>query len=295
MNAAHRSPLRDRLHPVGAFLEMIKISHSIFALPFALAALLLATDGRPAPLTLLKVVLAVVLARTAALSFNRWADADLDARNPRTLNRAIPSGVLSRATAGLAAAVSSALFALVAAWINPLALALSPVALLVLLGYSYTKRFTQFSHLFLGLALGLSPVGAWVAARGELALLPAVLGTAVLFWTSGFDVIYACQDLDFDRQARLHSLPARWGAAGGLLLSRVFHVLTVLLLAAVGILGSLGWPYFTGVAVVALLLAYEQSLVKPGDLSRVNQAFFILNGMVSLAFLGAVLLQTLMD
>ncbi len=289
----NRFAVIEWLHSVGIFLEMIKISHSIFALPFALAALFMATDGLPGPLLCLQVVLAVVFARTAALSFNRWADAELDARNPRTRARAIPAGLLPRAFAGVATLFFSALFVLVAAWINQLALALSPVALLVLLGYSFTKRFTYLSHLILGLALGLSPLGAWVAARGELAFLPAILGAAVLFWTAGFDVIYACQDLEFDRHTRIHSIPARWGVTKGLLISRMFHLLALVFLSAVGFLGSMGWIYGAGVAVVAILLICEHSLVKPGDLSRVNQAFFTVNGLVSLTFLGAVILQTL--
>jgi 4-hydroxybenzoate polyprenyltransferase len=270
---------------------MIKISHSVFALPFALAALFLASRGLPPPLLLLKVVLAVVAARTMAMSFNRWADAELDARNPRTRGRAIPAALLPRAAAGFATLAAASLFVLAAAWINGLALRLSPLVIVVLLGYSYTKRFTQFSHVFLGLALGLSPMGAWVAVRGELGLLPAVLGAAVLFWTAGFDIIYACQDIDFDRAEGLRSIPARWGAGVALWIARGFHLLTVGLLIAVGALATAGWFYAGGVTLVALLLIYEHSLVKPHDLSRVDQAFFLVNGMVSLAFLGSVVLD----
>ncbi len=273
------------------FLDMIKISHSVFALPFALAALFFASRGLPPPLLLLKVVLAVVAARTMAMSFNRWADAELDARNPRTRGRAIPAALLPRAAAGFATLAAACLFVLAAAWINGLAVRLSPLVIVVLLGYSYTKRFTQFSHVFLGLALGLSPMGAWVAARGELGLLPAVLGAAVLFWTAGFDIIYACQDIDFDRAEGLRSIPARWGAGIALWIARGFHLLTVGLLIAVGALATAGWFYAGGVTLVALLLIYEHSLVKPQDLSRVDQAFFLVNGMVSLAFLGSVVLD----
>ncbi len=289
-----RSALRRALGSTGEFLEMIKVSHSVFALPFALAALFIAEEGRPSPILLLEVAAACVLARTAAMAWNRFADAAIDARNPRTRGRAIPAGRLSRGAALAAAIASAALFVIVAGAINRLALALSPVALIVLLGYSYTKRFTAHSHLVLGLALGLSPVGAWVAARGEVALLPAVLGAAVLFWTAGFDLIYACQDIAFDRGEGLRSIPARWGAARALVLSRTFHVLTVALLGVVGVLGSLGWIYGAGVAAVAVLLIYEHSLVKPDDLSRVDQAFFAANGIVSLAFLSAVVLQTIL-
>jgi 4-hydroxybenzoate polyprenyltransferase len=286
--------LRRALRSVGVFLEMVKVSHSIFALPFALAALFMVRKGWPPLLLLIQVVVAVVLARTAAMSFNRWADAGLDARNPRTAGRAIPASLLPRAAAGAAALLSAAGFVLAAAWIGRPALLLSPVALLVLLGYSYTKRFTQLSHLVLGLALGLSPVGAWVAAGGGRELLPAVsvLGAAVLFWTAGFDIIYACQDVDFDRRERLHSIPARFGVAGALRAARGFHLVCLGLLAAAGPLAGLGWPYFAGVLLVAGLLYYEHSLVKPGDLSRVDQAFFTVNGLVSLAFLGAVVIAT---
>jgi 4-hydroxybenzoate polyprenyltransferase len=286
--------VRRALRRAGVFLDMIKIAHSVFALPFALAALLIATGGRPDVLLLLKVLLAVVLARTAAMSFNRWADASIDARNPRTRWRAIPAGHLPRSFAGAAALVAAALFVLVAAWINRLALILSPAALAVLLGYSYTKRFTALSHAVLGLALGLSPVGAWIAARGEIDLLPAVLGLAVLSWTAGFDIIYACQDVDFDRREGLRSLPQRLGPRRALLVARVLHAFTVGLLAAVGVLGSLGGIHAAAVAAVAILLAYEHSLVRADDLSRVDQAFFAMNGLVSLAYLGFVVLATLL-
>ncbi len=288
------SALRRGARSLAVFLEMVKVSHSIFALPFAVSALFLASGGLPDLAVLAKVVLAVIFARTAAMAFNRWADADIDARNPRTHSRAIPAALLSRTFVGIAAFAGAAAFVLTAAWINRLAFALSPLVLAVLLGYSYTKRFTRLSHLVLGLALGLSPLGAWVAARGEVALLPAILGAAVLFWTAGFDVIYACQDVDFDRKEGLRSIPERWGVARALAASRLLHALTVALLIGVGRLGNLGWVYAAGVAVVAGLLIYEHSLVRAGDLSRVNQAFFTVNGIVSLAFMAAVIGQTLL-
>jgi 4-hydroxybenzoate polyprenyltransferase len=282
------------LERISVYLEAIKISHSVFALPFAVSAAFLAAPGLPPWGVLGKLVLAVVLARTAAMSFNRFADARLDALNPRTQNRAVPAGLLSRRFMGAASLISAAGF-VAACWsINPLAFRLSPVALLVLLGYSYTKRFTSFSHVVLGAALGLSPVGAWVAVKGELALLPALLGLSVLFWTAGFDIIYACQDYHFDQRHGLHSLPARLGVRRALILSRWLHALAVLLLLSVGYLGGLGWVYLMGVLCVLLLLVYEHSLVKPDDLSRVNLAFFTLNGLVSLAFMGAVVLQTVL-
>jgi len=281
--------LRQKL---GVFAESIKISHSVFALPFAIAAAFLAEQGCPAPQTLAKIVLAVVLARTAAMTFNRGVDADLDAANPRTATRAVPRGLLTRRFMSCVTLFCCAAFVAVAAWINPLALVLSPIVLITLLGYSYTKRFTSLSHVVLGAALGLSPLGAWVAVSGELALEPALLGLAVLFWTAGFDVIYACQDRDFDRRHGLRSIPARLGVRRSLFISRCFHTATIALLAAVGSLAGLGWIYAGGVAAVIALLIYEHSLVSPGDLSRVDVAFFTLNGLVSLVFMAAVVLQT---
>jgi 4-hydroxybenzoate polyprenyltransferase len=281
-------------HSLAVFFEMVKISHSIFALPFALSAGFIAARGSPPLLLLVKVVLACVLARTAAMAFNRLIDAELDGRNPRTARRAIPAGLISRSRVATITFLSAGLFVLTAAWINPLALALSPLALLVLLGYSYTKRFTQVSHLVLGLALGLAPLGAWVAVRGELALLPSVLGLAVLFWTAGFDVIYACQDVNFDSEEGLHSIPRRWGVRRALWIARLFHLLTGVLLVATGTLGGLGPIYFGGVIAVVLLLLYEHTLVRESDLSRVNVAFFTLNGLVSLAFMAATIADTLL-
>ena len=276
---------------IGVFLEMIKVSHSIFALPFALTAAVLAADGLPDWLLVVKIIIACVFARTAAMAFNRWADHLVDARNPRTSSRAIPAGALSATSVLVAAVASAALFVFNAYLINSLAFALSPVALVVLFGYSFTKRFTQLSHLVLGVALGLSPIGAWIAVRGEFHILPVLLGLAVLFWTAGFDVIYACQDVEFDRKNDLHSLPSRWGSRRALWISRGFHAVTIALLIAVGIVGALGIAFAIGVALVATLLTYEQLLVRPDDLSKVNVAFFTLNGCVSLVFM----LMTIVD
>lgn len=288
-----------RPRKIAIFLEAIKISHSVFALPFAVAATFMAqmseADRLPPLATLGKIVLACIAARTAAMSFNRFADAAIDSANPRTADRALPRGQLSPAFMAAAALVSSGAFVAVGWWINDLAFALSPLALLVLLGYSYTKRFTSLSHFGLGLALGLSPVGAWVAMRGELALLPAVLGAGVLFWTAGFDIIYACQDFEHDRREGLYSVPQRLGVARALLVSRLLHLLTIALLVTTGALGGYGLPYYFGVAVVGLLLLYEQSLVSPRDLSRVNVAFFTLNGLVSLFFMAAVIVQAMVE
>ena len=285
LNRTPKTMRTSRFASIRVFLEMIKVSHSIFALPFALAAAVLAADGLPEWVLVIKIIVACVFARTAAMAFNRWADRLVDARNPRTATRAIPAGELTAAGVLVAAILSAAFFVLCAYTINPLAFALSPVALVILFGYSFTKRFTQFSHLVLGLALGLSPIGAWIAVRGELAVLPVLLGLAVLFWTAGFDVIYSCQDVEFDRRHDLHSLPSRWGNRRALWISRGFHAVTLALLLAVGIIGSLGLAYGVGVALVAAILIYEQSLVRPDDLSKVNLAFFTLNGCVSLVFM----------
>ena len=276
---------------LGTFLESIKFSHSIFALPFALATFFMAgSEGVPWSL-LAKIVAACVLARTAAMSFNRLADARVDRLNPRTSSRAVPAGELSRTFMAGATITACCLFALCCWWINSLALYLCPLALLVLLGYSYTKRFTSLCHLFLGLALGLSPVGVWVAVHEKIELLPVLLGLAVAFWTAGFDVIYACQDYDFDRREGLHSIPAKLGLPAALFISRLFHLLTVGLLLSLGLQAEFGTFYWLGTGIVAVLLAYEQSLVKAGDLSRVNLAFFTLNGIVSLVFMTSVILE----
>ena len=276
---------------VGTFLESIKFSHSIFALPFALAAFFMAGSEGLSWILAAKIVAACVFARTAAMSFNRLADARVDQLNPRTSSRAVPAGELSRTFMAGATITACCLFALCCWWINTLALYLCPLALLVLLGYSYTKRFTLLCHLFLGLALGLSPVGVWVAVHEKIELLPVLLGLAVAFWTAGFDVIYACQDYDFDRREGLHSIPARLGLPAALFISRLFHLLTVGLLLSLGIQAEFGAFYWVGTGIVAVLLAYEQSLVKAGDLSRVNLAFFTLNGIVSLVFMTSVILE----
>jgi 4-hydroxybenzoate polyprenyltransferase len=224
-----------------------------------------------------------VAARSAAMGFNRLADQGLDARNPRTAGRELPRGVLARSEVWFFVGASVAVFVLAAARLNPLCLALSPVALLIVLGYSYTKRFTAASQLVLGLSLAVAPVGAWLAIRGRFEAVPLVLGLAVVCWVAGFDTIYACQDAEFDRREGLHSIPARLGVARALLLARGLHVAAVLLLLALFALAPLHPLYLGGVAVVAVLLAWEHTLVRPDDLSRVMQAFN-LNGWVSLGY-----------
>jgi len=265
-------------------LEMIKWEHSIFALPFALCGAMLAANGAPSVRQLSWIIVAMVAARSAAMSFNRLADAAIDAANPRTRTRALPSGTLSSAFVRNFIIVSSAMFVLAAWELNPLAFMLSPIALAVLLFYSYTKRWTRWSHLVLGFALGIAPAAAWIAVRGNLDPRILLLTVAVMFWVGGFDVLYACQDRDFDERAGLHSLPRYCGIRGSLWIARIFHLIMVSFLVAVVWSFGLGRIAAVGVAVVFLLLAYEHSLVSKDDLSRLNAAFFTMNGIVAVVF-----------
>jgi 4-hydroxybenzoate polyprenyltransferase len=265
-------------------LEMIKFEHSVFALPFALTGAMLARRGLPTWRELFWIVVAMVGARSAAMTFNRVADLKLDALNPRTKARALPTGELGLGFAIGFTAVSCALLVLAAWELNPLAFKLSPVAIAILLGYSFTKRFTVLSHLILGLCLGMSPAAAWIALRGDLSVSVLLLGAAVMLWVAGFDVIYACQDVEFDHSLGLHSIPRRYGIPAALWLSVLLHVGTLALLIAVMRMENLGWIATAGLAAVAVLLAYEHSLVKPSDLSRVNAAFFTVNGFISILF-----------
>jgi 4-hydroxybenzoate polyprenyltransferase len=265
-------------------LEMIKIEHSIFALPFALTGAMLAVRGWPTARQLLWLVVAMVGARSAAMTFNRIADLKIDALNPRTKSRALPAGQLSLGFAIGFTIVSCALLALAAFELNPLAFKLSPVAMALLLGYSFTKRFTLLSHLILGLCLGMSPAAAWIALRGDLSVAVLLLGAAVMCWVAGFDIIYACQDVEFDHSLGLHSIPRRYGIRAALWLSAFLHVGTLALLVWVARIEGLGWIALGGLVLVAALLAYEHALVKPNDLSRVNAAFFTVNGFISILF-----------
>lgn len=266
-------------------LEMIKFEHTVFALPFAIMSAFIAADGIP-PLTKLGwILVAMVGARSCAMAFNRLADAEIDSENPRTAMRAIPAGLITKAAVWVFTLVSAGLL-VVAAWrLNPLAFALSPVALAVIMGYSYTKRFTSLSHFWLGLALSISPVGAWIAIKGQFAWTPIVLCCVVLLWTAGFDIIYACQDVNFDRKHGLHSIPARIGIRWALWLSSTLHVVAVLLLVVIPFLTELGLFYYIGVGIVVCIFVYEHAIVKHNDLSRVNLAFFTLNGMISLVLM----------
>jgi 4-hydroxybenzoate polyprenyltransferase len=264
---------------------MIKWEHSVFALPFALCGALLAARGLPGARQLFWIVVCMISARSAAMAFNRLADAQIDAANPRTRMRALPAGLLSGKFVGLLVVISCAIFVASAAMLNRLTFLLSPVALAVLLLYSYTKRFTRWSHLVLGFALGIAPAAAWIAVRGSLDPKILLLTLAVTFWVGGFDVLYACQDYEFDCQSGLFSLPRSFGIPGALLIARAMHVVMLLLLVALLLVFGLGKLALAGVVAVGLLLLYEHSLVSPSDLSRMNAAFFTMNGVIAVVFL----------
>jgi 4-hydroxybenzoate polyprenyltransferase len=269
-------------------LEMIKWEHSIFALPFALTAVLLASHGTPGWRTLGWILVAMVTARSCAMAFNRWADADLDAANPRTRARAIPAGQLSRQFALGFTILTGLCFVFAAAELNKLTLLLAPVVLVVLLGYSYMKRVTRWSHIVLGLALGLAPSAAWIAVRGSLDPRILVLTMAVMLWVGGFDVLYACQDFEHDRQAGLHSIPQSLGIPAAFRMARIMHITMLGLLAILGYLFRFGIAGWLGIAVVGLLLAYEHAIVSPRDLRRLNAAFFTMNGVIAMTFFAFV-------
>lgn len=274
------------------YLEMIKIEHSVFALPFAMIGMVWAA-GWPGARVFGLIVLAMVSCRSAAMAFNRIVDRDIDASNPRTSLRALPSGLLQLRTANLYFFASCALFFGAAALLNPLALALSPVALGCTLFYSFTKRFTPLSHFVLGLSLGIAPAAAWVAATGTLSWSIVPLTVAVLLWTAGFDILYSLQDVEFDREHRLRSLPETLGKKRALLVSRICHVLAVGSLLAAGWAVGAGGIYVVGVVLAGALLAYEQHLVSPDDLSKIDLAFFTLNGFVSIGLFAFALLDVL--
>lgn len=285
-------------NPLSIYLEMIKIEHSIFALPFAMIGMMWGSNwksGSPWPgwPVFLWIVVAMVSCRSAAMAFNRIADRDIDAANPRTRLRALPAGLLSLRTANLYFIASCAIFFLAAYSLNSLAFALSPVALGITLFYSVTKRFTSLCHFILGLSLGIAPAAAWIAVTGSLhpAVLP--LTAAVTLWTTGFDIIYALQDEEFDKEMGLHSVPRTLGKERALLISRACHVAAIVFLITGGMAFGAGTFYYIGVSLAAGLLLYEQSLVTPTDLSRVNMAFFTLNGFVSIGLFVLALLDQL--
>jgi 4-hydroxybenzoate polyprenyltransferase len=279
-------------------LAMIKFEHTLFALPFAFLGAILAAKGLPSWWQILWITLAMIGARSAAMTFNRIADKEIDAANPRTANRELPAGKLSVRFAWLFFSASVALFVLAAFMLNWLTLMLSPVALLSVLGYSYAKRFTSFAHLILGWALAISPTAAWIAVRGAIdSPEPLLLSLLVMMWTAGFDVLYACQDFEYDRKAGLRSIPAKFGIANSLWIARLFHFQAFIVLVFLYLVSNLNWLALAGVAAVGLLMIYQHTLVKPNDLSRLNAAFFTTNAFVSvillLTFGGAVFLAKL--
>ncbi len=275
---------------------MIKFEHTLFALPFAFLGAILAADGLPLWWQILWITVAMFGARSAAMTFNRIVDRDIDAANPRTASREIPSGKLSVGFAWMFLYISIGVFLLASYSLNWLTFALSPVALIFVLGYSYAKRFTSLAHIFLGIALAISPSAAWIAVRGSLSdEVPFLLSLLVLMWTSGFDVLYACQDFEFDRKAGLRSIPAKFGIKNSLWIARLFHFQAFIVLVVLYLVTGLGWLALAGVIAVGLLLIYQHTLVKANDLSKMNAAFFTTNAFVSvillLTFGGAVFLN----
>lgn len=269
-------------------LEMIKFDHTLFALPFALLGAILAAEGFPTAWQSFWIIAAMVGARSAAMTFNRIADRDIDARNPRTAGRELPAGKVSIGFAWSFLFASIALFLASAWFLNWLTFALSPVALISILGYSYAKRFTTFSHLLLGWALAISPTAAWIAVRGTIdSEVPLLLSLFVLMWTAGFDIMYACQDADFDRKSGLYSIPARFGVRRALWIARLFHLQAFFVLLLLLLFTGLGWPAYIGVAAVGILLLYQHLIVSPDDLSRMNAAFFTANATVSIILLSS--------
>jgi 4-hydroxybenzoate polyprenyltransferase len=271
-------------------LEMIKFEHTVFALPFALLGMILAAEGWPRPRVIGWILVAMVGARSAAMGWNRVVDRDIDAANPRTASRAIPAGLLTPSFVALFVVASLGLLALAAWQLNPLCLTLLPIAIVVLLGYSYTKRFTALSHVVLGLALAGAPIGAWAAVRGDVTATPLLLGAVVLLWVSGFDVLYALQDEDFDRRNGLHSIPAALGRVGSLWLSAALHAAMLALLALLPRVypPGLGMGFWIGLAGCVIALTYQHAIVKPNDLSRLNAAFFTANGVLAIWLFGCV-------
>jgi 4-hydroxybenzoate polyprenyltransferase len=270
---------------ITVFMEMIKFSHTVFALPFALTGALLAARGLPSWQQTLWIILAMVGARTAAMGLNRLIDADIDARNPRTAGRAIPAGLIGRGATLVFICASLALLLVAAARLNPLCLKLSPVAVFFLVLYSYCKRFTALAHVVLGICLAAAPIGAWIAIRGTIDPPALILGAIVLFWVAGFDILYALQDLEFDRSAGLHSIPVALGVNGSLLAARLFHLAMPALLLLLWKVMGLGFVFLTGIVVVVAMLTYEHWLLKDGDLSKMDAAFFNMNGYISVAIL----------
>ncbi len=279
------------LNKVKLILRMIKIEHTVFALPFAFMGAFLAARGWPTSRQVLWILVAMVGIRSAAMAFNRLADAKIDAANLRTRNREIPRGALQKSEVWVFVVVSSALFVLAAYELNRLCFMLSPLALAATFFYSFTKRFTWLSHLFLGGAIGLAPIGGWLAVAGSFHPIGFLLGAAVLFWIAGFDIVYACQDYEFDCSYMLQSIPQRWGIGRALRISELCHLITFLLLVTVGILAGLGPVYYGGLVLILAFLVAQHLIVSPEDLSRVNVSFFTMNGLISLVIFVATVLS----
>ncbi|MBI2067659.1 MAG: UbiA family prenyltransferase [Deltaproteobacteria bacterium] len=275
--------------------SLIKFSHTIFALPFALSSMLVAASGIPPLRTILFIIIGMVAGRTAGIAFNRYLDAEIDAKNPRTALREIPRGVISKRFALILSFTSSAMLLLVAFQLNSLCFYLSPLALFLLYFYSFTKRLTDWSHLFVGLVLGITPIASWIAVTGSWSWIPFILGLGVTFWVAGFDIIYATQDEEFDRREGLHSLVVRLGLPKALWIARLFHGLTLLSFIAFGylVLDTTALPYWLALSLCGFLLFYEHRLVKPTDLSHVNAAFFNMNGTIAIIFFAGVAVSIL--
>ena len=267
---------------VKIFLEMIKFAHTVFALPFAFTAALLAARGLPTLYQAFWILMAMVGARTAAMGLNRLIDAEIDGENPRTSTRAIPAGLLGKGSVAFFIGLSVLLMMYAAYRLNPLCLYLSPVALFFLVLYSYCKRFTSLAHVVLGICLAGAPLGAWIAIRGTIELPAILLAVAVLFWVAGFDILYALQDMEFDSRRGLHSIPVRFGVAGSLWLARIFHLVMVLSLVALQLFGGLGPAFFIGLLLCLAMLGYEHWLLRNGDLAKLDAAFFNMNGYISI-------------
>jgi len=275
------------LKKINNYLSLVKFAHTLFALPFAMIGFTLAVSDERYTfswLTFVLVLLCMVFARSAAMGFNRYLDREIDRRNPRTNQREIPAGIIREKSALLFTILMAVGFMLSTWFINTICFYLSPVALVVILGYSFTKRFTAFSHMILGLGLSLAPIGAYLAVSGEFALIPVLLSLSVLLWTAGFDIIYSLQDEEFDKENSLRSMPVMLGKVKALRLSSLIHFFSVLILVIVGFLGEFGWIFWTGMSIFSILVLYQHLLVKPDDLRKVNVAFFTLNGIASVVF-----------
>ncbi len=276
---------------IATIFDLIKFTHTIFSLPFAVMSAFLAAGGMPGIKQLLLILAALVAARSAAMSFNRLVDTGYDIHNPRTAYRITLQKKIGRVNLWIFTILCVALFITFSWLLNRLAFAMSPLAILIIFGYSFTKRFTHLSHFVLGLALALSPIGAWIGIQGTLATPPFLLALSVVLWTAGFDIIYACQDLDHDTQTGLHSLPKRFGIKWALIISSLLHLLMVLVLLLLSWYAHMGILYVIGVGITAALLCYEHLIVKPKDLSKINTAFFTLNGIISLGMMGMTLID----